>query len=208
MYAYNRIKLLSDSEIETIYSLPTFNETEKTLYFSLTDQEKAIAEKYRTVKSQVHFMLSLGYFKAKQQFYTIDLSSEDAQFILAQYFNNDKITLSGKIDDKTNRKQKNDILTLLGYQDWSSKFQTKIELHICELLRYYPKTHSALRQLLIYFSNQNLVLKFFGLVFQLRDLLICFPLFADVLIWFEKAELHFEPSILLLDPEKFPSKFE
>jgi TnpA family transposase len=158
MYAYNRIKLLSDSEIETIYSLPTFNETEKTLYFSLTDQEKAIAEKYRTVKSQVHFMLSLGYFKAKQQFYTIDLSSEDAQFILAQYFNNDKITLSGKIDDKTNRKQKNDILTLLGYQDWSSKFQTKIELHICELLRYYPKTHSALRQLLIYFSNQNIVI--------------------------------------------------
>ncbi len=36
MYIHNKIKLLSDSEVETIYSLPLFDETEQALYFHLS----------------------------------------------------------------------------------------------------------------------------------------------------------------------------
>jgi len=35
MYTRNRIQLLSDLEIDAIYSLPVFNETERPLYFIL-----------------------------------------------------------------------------------------------------------------------------------------------------------------------------
>ena len=43
----------------------------------------AYAKKYRTVKLQLYFLLSLGYFKAKQLFYATDLimgSAQDAQY--------------------------------------------------------------------------------------------------------------------------------
>ena len=148
MYTRDRIKLLSDLEIDAIYSLPLFNETEQSLYFTFTDQEIAVARKYRTIKSQVYFMLSLGYFKAKRQFYIFDLSqdqpSQDARYVLGKYFDKNNINLSSQADYKTYQKQKVDILMLLGYHDWSLKYKPQIESHICELLRYYPKGHNAL----------------------------------------------------------------
>jgi TnpA family transposase len=155
----NRINLLSDLEIDAIYSFPSFNAVEQSLYFEFTDLEIAIAKKYRTIKSQVCFMLCLGYFKAKQQFYTFNLSSSrDAQYILEKYFDKNNIPLSGEIDYKTYQKQKFDILTLLDYQEWSPKYQPQIELRVCELLKFYPKGHSALRQLLGYLNNQRIVI--------------------------------------------------
>jgi hypothetical protein len=160
MYTRNKIQLLSDSEIDAIYSVPAFTETEQVLYLAFTDQEMVIAKKYHTVKSQVYFMLSLGYFKAKQQFYTFDLSldhSQDVQYIFKKYFDNN-VPISGQIDDKTYRKQKNDILMLFGYNDWSSKYKPQMESHICELLRYHPRGHSALRQLLSYFDSQKIII--------------------------------------------------
>ena len=87
MYSHDRINLLSDAEIEAIYALPVFNEVEQALYFEFSDQEMAYAKKYRTIKLQLYFLLSLGYFKAKQRFYATDLiigSAQDAQYIVGK----------------------------------------------------------------------------------------------------------------------------
>ena len=157
MAASHRLKLLSDSEIEAIYALPAFTPVEQSLYFTFTDREIKRAKQYRTVKAQVCFMLSLGYFKAKQQFYLFDLaSSQDAQYIVSTYFGKNYFHLSGKLDHKTYRKQKNDILTLFSYQNWSPEFEPQIELQLGEFLRYYPKVHNALRQLLGSVANSQL----------------------------------------------------
>lgn len=159
MCANSRIKLLPESEINEIYALPSFNEVERLLYFDFTTCEIDIAREYRTIKAQVYFMLSLGYFKAKQQFYFFDLKrSKDAQYVFEKYFNQNNFNLFGKIDYKTYHKQKNDILKLLNYKNWSQAFEPQIESHICELLRYYPKCHNALRQLLGYFDSQQIVI--------------------------------------------------
>jgi len=158
MKADNKIKLLSDAEVDAIYALPLFNEVEQSLYFEFTDQELDAIKKYRTIKAQISFMLSLGYFKAKQQFYIVDLGlSPDTPYLMEKYFDKIDISLSGKINDKTNRKQKADILALLNYQDWSSALEPEINLRVCKLLRYHPKPHGALRQLLDYFDKQQII---------------------------------------------------
>ena len=154
----DRIHLLSEVEIETLYAFPEFNAHEQSLYFEFTDREKKRAKQYRTIKAQLYFMLMLGYFKAKQQFYLPDLHSPDAHYIFEKYFDKNGMHLSGKVDEKTYRKQREDILLLLGYQAWSSSLEPQIHLQLSELLRYYPKTHSALRQLLTYFSHQKIML--------------------------------------------------
>ena len=73
MYSHDRINLLSNAEIEAIYVLPVFNEIEQAWYFEFDNQEIAYAKKHRAVKLQLYFLLSLGYFKAKQRFYATDL---------------------------------------------------------------------------------------------------------------------------------------
>ena len=128
MYSKSRIQLLSNQEIESIYAMPQFNKTVRALYFSLTDNEMRLVKKYRTIKAKVYLIRLLGYFKAKQQFYKFDLAynNVDTQSILEKYFEESLLPLSGKINFKTYFFQKNDIFTLLHYQDWSSTHEPKI----------------------------------------------------------------------------------
>ena len=159
MYSHDRIKLLSDQEIEDIYSIPEFNKIERSLYFSLTDEEMLVVKKYRTVKAQTYFIRLLGYFKAKQQFYKFDLGQDnETQYILETYFEKNLSEITGQIDIKTYQKQKNDIVMLLGFQDWLPIHEPQIQSHLGELIKFYPKGHDALRQLLSYFGNLQIVL--------------------------------------------------
>lgn len=171
MYKHNRIKLLSDAEIETLYARPTFNETEQALYFEFSNHELIVARKYRTVKAQLCFMLSLGYFKAKQQFYRFNPSVESVdatRYIINKFFAAKNIVpMSGVLDFKTYKKQKEEILAMTGYHDWSSQCRNHIEQRISDLLRYHPKPHNALRELMNYFEKQRIVIPSYR---QLQDM--------------------------------------
>jgi hypothetical protein len=159
MYSEDRIKLLSPQEIDAIYAIPVFNKTEQDLYFSLSDEEMLIVKEYRTVKAKIYFIRTLGYFKAKQQFYKFNLGQDShTQYILEKYFDKNKPAPSGKLDFKTYQKQKNNILTLLAYQDWLPENEAGIQSYLNGLLKIYPKGHDALRQLLIYFDHKQIVL--------------------------------------------------
>ena len=160
MYSPSRINLLSDQEIEAIYGMPEFNKVERSLYFSVTtDEEILLVKKYGTVKSKIHFIRLLGYFKAKQQFYKFDLGEDShTQYILDKHFEECQSKPSGQIDSKTYQKQKSDVLLLLGFQDWLPDHELQVLPHLDELIKLYPKGHDALRQLLSYFSNQKMVL--------------------------------------------------
>lgn len=159
MYSQDRIKLLSPQEIDAIYAIPIFNKTEQELYFTLSDEEMLIVKEYRTVKAKIYFIRTLGYFKAKQQFYKFNLGQDShTQYILEKYFDKNKPAPSGKLDFKTYQKQKNSILTLLAYQDWLPESEAGIQSYLNELLKIYPKGHDALRQLLIYFDHKQIVL--------------------------------------------------
>lgn len=156
-----RIQLLSDEEIDAIYTIPVFNEAERTLYFELNECEKLLSKKYRTVKAQIYFIRMLGYFKAKQQWYRADLlkvNPKDTQHIMEKYFSTLSPLSSGEVDAKTYKKIKEDLLTALGYKNWATRLTSAIHSHLGELLKIHPKTHDALRQLLVYFDTHQIVL--------------------------------------------------
>ena len=68
-----RIQLLSSTEVEELYARPEFNTHEQSLYFSLSPTERAALEQFRNTQTRIHFILQLGYFKAKQQFFNYSL---------------------------------------------------------------------------------------------------------------------------------------
>jgi hypothetical protein len=112
------------------------------------------------MKTRIYFALQLGYFKAKQQFFKFDLADvqQDVEYLISHFFSDIKKNVSGQISRDYIRQQKNDILRLFGYQDWSPKYQRQVESFISEILRYYPKSHGALRQLLCYLEKQQIVI--------------------------------------------------
>jgi hypothetical protein len=155
------IVLLSDREITDLYSRPDFNQHERALYFTLNEDEAVALNHYSNIKTRLFFILQLGYFKAKQQFFKFDLVEvkSDVNYIISNFFHdNTDIGLSWRLSRDYITRQKNDILKLFAYNEWSSKCLLQVESHLCELLRYYPKSHSALRQLLTYFDSQKITL--------------------------------------------------
>lgn len=161
MEKIERIQLLSNTEVEELYARPEFNPHEQALYFSLTPAERALLEGFRNTQTRIHFILQMGYFKAKQQFFTFSLDEvrSDVQYIVATYYSNaDAAQFTGTLSREYARKQRQEILSLFEYRNWSPQYTADIESHISHLLRYYPKGHSAFRQLLAFFDHQKLVI--------------------------------------------------
>ena len=113
----NRLQLLTEAEIEDLYARPDFNAAERELYFSINRPELNALSQYSTTKTQVAFILQLGYFKAKQQFFafTLDDVQDDVAYLLAKYYKFKKATLSNIVRQVLS-KQKNVILNLFGYR--------------------------------------------------------------------------------------------
>jgi hypothetical protein len=97
MGATKRIQLLSDSEIADIYNRPDFNNDERELYFSINDEREIdLLNRYSNIKTRVYFILQLGYFKAKQQFYKFNLEDviSDVEYVMSYHCFDTKIKLN------------------------------------------------------------------------------------------------------------------
>jgi len=155
-----RIYLLPEAEIADLYARPVFNQNEQQLYFELTQVELDTLGQFGTIKTKVHFILQLAYFKAKNQFFTFTFDDvrADVDYVLAKLFKKTDVVFQGNITRQRINQQKQIILNLFDYQAWSVEQAIQVEAHISELLRYYPKGHDAFRQLLVYLDNQKIVI--------------------------------------------------
>ncbi|MFU7598309.1 DUF4158 domain-containing protein [Legionella pneumophila] len=155
-----RLYLLSEAEIDELYARPIFNQEERGLYFDLNKAELDALEHLTTTKTRLYFILQLGYFKAKHQFFTFNLDEvkDDVTFLLNHFFHEPDLEMVGCIARNSISLQKQMILTLFDYKEWSSQQALITEIRVCELLRFYPKGHDTLRQLLAYFDNQHIIL--------------------------------------------------
>jgi TnpA family transposase len=154
-----RIDLLSQAEIDDLYEQPALNDEERLLYFTLNEMELSAAQKYLHVRTRLYFILQLGYFKAKQQFFSFNIGNviDDAVYVNKVYCN-EKSTLSGKVTQEYAKSQRDAILKLYDYRIFSDDLEEQVTLHLCSLIKLYPKYHNALRQLIIYFDQNNIVL--------------------------------------------------
>src|SRR5882724_6775568 len=83
-----RLHILDDEEIEALYGRPCFTRDERTDVFTLTQPEKDLLASFTHTPIQLCFLLQLGYFKAKQMFFTFafDDVGEDVTYLLERYF--------------------------------------------------------------------------------------------------------------------------
>ena len=154
-----RFYLLTESEITDLYARPDFNSDERKLYFEMNQAELDAMRHYSTTKTRVSFILQLAYFKAKHQFFNFEFEdvSSDVKYVLSKFFKITDAKLLGKITRLRLSMQKQVILNLFYYQDFSAEQFDLVVTHLTELLRYYPKGHDTFRQLLVYLDKQKIV---------------------------------------------------
>jgi TnpA family transposase len=155
-----RLKILSQDELEAIYGRPHFTHEERRNYFSLSQPEKELAQTFRSVKSQAYFILQLGYFKAKHQFFTFDLNEvvEDLQYVVEQYFDNSKIADLSSVNKLTRLKQQHLILKILNYQSGDAEKRQQLETTAREAVTVCSKPIYIFREIVHDLSEKHIVI--------------------------------------------------
>lgn len=114
-----RIRILLESEINELYSPPSFSLEERRYYFSLNDREAQVAKSIRNLSHRCTFIALLGYFIFKPvvlnpRYGQID---QDVQFIAKEVFPGPglrRFSLDQKQRDRLYQK----IYGLLKYLNW------------------------------------------------------------------------------------------
>jgi TnpA family transposase len=154
-----RLRILGDDEIDTLYGRPRFTHEERVQYFALSPTEKAALVQLHSIKSQVFFILQLGYFKARSLFCTFTLQEvkEDAKYILEHYFP-DKQIVDVNIAKVTRLKQQHLIRELFNYRYCDARERQTLDVKAQQAARVCGKPIYVFRELLHYLQQQCVVL--------------------------------------------------
>jgi hypothetical protein len=154
-----RLHILDDEEIEALYGRPCLTGDERTDVFILTQPEKDLLASFTSLPIQLYFLLQLGYFKAKQLFFTFAFDDviEDVIYLLERYFPETPQPSLRMPNKRTILKQRQCILKLFGYRLCTPTDRHDLFLHAQQAARINSKPIYILRELLHYLTEQRLV---------------------------------------------------
>ena len=104
-----------------LYGLPDFDDFQRAEFFALTAAERALVERRKGLAEQVWCLLQIGYFKAKQAFFSFswpDVPAGDIAFLMERYFPGSALTPQ-PIRANEHYAQRREIAGLFGYRLWS-----------------------------------------------------------------------------------------
>ena len=155
----NRLKILDEDEIEALYGRPHFTQEERIQYFTLSQIENDLLIELRSIRSQIYFILQLGYFKSQHLFFTFDFHEvkEDVNYILQQYFPNAEMDDFSQINKRTRMKQRRLILKLYNYQNCEQRQRQKLEIKAQQAAMVCSKPIYVFRELMQHLTEQRIV---------------------------------------------------
>jgi hypothetical protein len=155
-----RLTILTPKELQTVYAIPQFSDEERDTYFSIDTQEKQTLDEFRTIPAKTYFILQLGYFKAKKQFFVFDVQtvSEDIAYILHRYFPTATELSDPTISKPTRLAQQAEILRLLNYQICSQEWKQKLQEKASQLVTIYTKPIYIFKELINFLEYHRIVL--------------------------------------------------
>jgi len=153
------LTVLSDAEREALYGLPDFDDFQRAEYFSLTDEERTLAQRRNGIPEQILCMLQIGYFKAKQTFFNLsfsDVSQEDIDFLLRCYFPG--VLFSPRpVRQSEYYVQCNEIVKLYAYRLWSKDFTPQVTEKAAQLTLRDVTPTFILTELVALLNQQKIV---------------------------------------------------
>lgn len=155
-----RLTILTPKELQAFYGLPEFTEEERDTYFVLDQREKQAMNEYRTFTAKTYFILQLGYFKAKKQFFVFDLKTvtDDAAYILHRHFPHVTALSDSTISKPTRLAQQAEILRLFDYQMCSKEWKQNLQEKANELVTIYTKPIYIFKELVNFLEHHRVVL--------------------------------------------------
>ena len=154
-----RLKILSQSEINELYSVPHFTANEQKNYFALDKNEYKLMSDRGSLSSKVHFVLQLGYFKATSQFFncSFDDVKNDVDYILQEHFENIKLK-NDTVSKQTHYTNQTLIAKVLKFQTDKSIIQEKLQKMLRTKVKLSSNPVYLFHEVLCYCTDNKLML--------------------------------------------------
>jgi TnpA family transposase len=153
------LTFLSDAEREALYGLPDFDDFQRAEFFSLTNEERTLAQKRSGIPEQILCMLQIGYFKAKQTFFNIsfaEVPQEDIDFLLQCFFPG--VPFSPRpVRQAEYYVQCNEIVKLYEYRLWSKEFTPLVTEKAAQLTLRDVTPTFIVTELVAFLNQQKIV---------------------------------------------------
>lgn len=131
-----RLQALSPEEYELLWGQPAFSDSDRDLFFQLNSREQKFLGQLRTPRTKANFLLQLGYFRARQRFFPLDLAlvADDLDHLSDRYL--DGVAVSTlNISKHTRQQQLEWILEHFGFQSLSLALRGDLEARALRIVR-------------------------------------------------------------------------
>jgi TnpA family transposase len=157
--ASKRLRILEPGEIDALYARPTFTPDERSLSFTLTAPERAALSNFRSLPSQLAFILQLGYFKAKRLFFPIVFTdvADDVAAVLTRHFPQSLLGDWPPLSKPTILKHRAAILDLFQYRLCLADERRLLTLRARQAAQLSSKPIYIFRELLQLLTEQRIV---------------------------------------------------
>jgi TnpA family transposase len=157
----NKNKLLtvfSYAEQEALYGLPDFDDSQRLEYLALTESELALASGRPGLHAQVHCILQIGYFKAKNAFFRFEWNEveDDYAFVLSRYFHGEPFEPKA-ITKHEYYTQRERIAKLFGYRLWKADFLQQLAQQVAQIVRRDVTPGFVATELVIWLNENKII---------------------------------------------------
>lgn len=155
-----RLHLLDAAEVAALYDRPCFTDEERAYYFALTPSEMAHMQIFTDGAVQAFFVLQLGYFKAKQRFFSVTRTDvlSDLIFIVNQLDLRVAPDDLRVINPRTFLQQRQIILNDTRYRHAHAVERQNAYQVVLHAARISPKPQYLLRILLQFCASERIIL--------------------------------------------------
>ncbi len=154
-----RLTILTEAEKTALYGLPDFDDFQRIDYFAMSNDEHTLAFARKGVAAQIHCLLQIGYFKAKNAFFRFSLNDapvEDLKFLMQRYFPG-QVLPSHKVSDNDRYQPRKEITALFGFRLWSDEDLPKLLNKAILLTRTDVSPSFLLSELMVFLIGQRIV---------------------------------------------------
>jgi len=154
-----RLEILTASEIDDLFGLPRFTEEDRQLHFDLSPVEQEVTRAFNFPVA-AHFVLQIGYFKAKQQFFVYEQGAvlNDLRHIVERYFPNRELAAPRMLSKSSRLTQQQIILKLTRYRFCNDAAKKELTRKAERSVRLSAQPVFLLREMLQHLNKERIVI--------------------------------------------------
>lgn len=147
------LAVLSPAEQDALYGLPDFDDSQQLEYLGLTEPQLTLACSRSGLHAQVWCVLQIGYFRAKQTFFSFSWEDvpADLAFVLSRYFKDEPFE-PRPVTKHEHYAQRALITKLCGYRLWTSEFLEQLQQQAAQIVRRDVTPSFVLAELITYLN--------------------------------------------------------